>query len=579
MLSASGPGLVRQTSARSRRLNAAIGVLTVLTVIVNAGYLAALLVPGDPAPTLVNTWLSITAQWLPVGIFWLVAVRTRFGMPEVVLAAAGITCNAAGDTFYTIAAGPSGDLPSPSLADLGYLLYYPLTLAALLVLVMRQSRSSVRPVLFDGALASLGAAAVLAVILGPIFTDATSGASLVNGAIAALYPLFDLLLITAVVAIFASPLLRIGPRWQFLVLGFLLFTGADIAYAFLTHEGAYMTGTPLDAAWTAAVASTAIWVAGVTRLEPEARPVASTRGVLPLPALAVLAGLCVLLFSTQIEVSTVALVLAAATIVLAALTVMFRHAALADLLRGQEHLVRQLQELDASKSELIHTMSHEMRTPLTSIMGYLDLVLDDDDTLSHDSRKRLQVVERNARRLHELATNMLLLARFESGDAVPSLASVDIDRMLRRVAEALRPLADSREVEVEITGDAATFVQGDELQLEQALTNVIENAVKFTPASGCVQIDVASAGGPDVVIDVSDTGMGIPEDDLPHVFDRFFRAANAQHQAVPGTGLGLAIVREIVRAHHGDVSASSVLTQGTTLRITLPVARDDESRD
>ncbi|MDN3494921.1 HAMP domain-containing sensor histidine kinase [Planococcus sp. APC 4015] len=573
------PQPAQRSASRDERLNPVIRVLIVLTVLVNVVYLGVLLLPGDPASTLVETVLSITAQWLAVGVFWLVAVRTKFGMPEVVLAAAGITFNAAGDTFYTLAANSSGELPSPSLADLGYLLYYPLTMAALVVLVLRQSRSSVRPVLFDGAVASLGAAAVLAVILGPIFTDATSGASLLNGAIAALYPLFDLLLITAVVAIFASPVLRIGPRWQFLVIGFLLFTGADIAYAFLTYEGAYTTGIPLDAVWTAAVASTAIWVEGVTRLSPESRPAVSASRMLPVPALGVLAGLGVLLVATQIDVPTVALVLAAATIVLAALTVMSRHATLAGLLRGQEDLVRQLQELDRSKSDLIHTMSHEMRTPLTSILGYLDLVMDDDEAFSQETKTRLRVVERNARRLQDLARNMLLLARFQSGEAVPVIVSIDLDRMLRRVEESLRPLADSRDVDVEITGDTDASVEGDELQLEQALTNVIENAVKFTPACGRVQVDVASVGRRDVVIDVTDTGMGIPEEDVPHVFDRFFRAANAQHQAVQGTGLGLAIVREIVHAHHGDVSVSSVLAQGTALRITLPAHRNGAGLD
>jgi hypothetical protein len=263
---------VRNPEARRGRTERAIRALIILTLLVNVVYLGALLLPGDPAPVLVNIVLSLVAQWVPVSVFWLVAVRTRFERPEVILAAAGVTFNAAGDTFYAFAMNSSGELPSPSLADLGYLLYYPLTMAALLVLVVRQSHGSVKSALFDGAVASLGAAAVLAVVLGPVFTDATSGATFLNGAIAALYPLFDLLLITAVVAISASPALRLGPRWQFLVLGFLLFAGADVAYALLTDAGAYTAGTPMDALWTAGVASAAIWVDGVTRLEPDTGP-------------------------------------------------------------------------------------------------------------------------------------------------------------------------------------------------------------------------------------------------------------------------------------------------------------------
>lgn len=580
---ASKTGRAEQPRGGNARLNRAIRALLILTVAINLVYFGALLLPGDPASALVNIWLSITAQWVPVSVFWLVAVRTNFSRPEVILAAAGVTLNAAGDTFYALAMDSSGDLPSPSFADLGYLLYYLLTMAALLVLVARQSHGSVKSALFDGAVASLGAAAVLAVILGPAFTDATSVATPLNGVIAALYPLFDLLLITVVVAISASPALRIGPRWQFLILGFLLFAGADIAYALLTRVGGYTTGTPLDAAWTAAIACAAIWVDGVTRLEPEPLPATSRVRTLPVPALAVLAGLGVLLFATQNRVPTTALVLAAATIALAAFTVMSRHAALARLLEGQEHLVRQLKNLDKSKNDVIHTVSHEMRTPLTSILGYLELVLEDYATpLAPVTKSRLSVIERSARRLQDLAGDMLVLERLDSGGVTPNTMSFEIGPMLRRVEESLRTLSDSRSVRLNIGGDVTTIVEGDEEQLEQAFMHVIENAVKFTPASGRVDVGVMAGIGPDgtsrVTIDVTDTGLGIPADEIPLVFDRFFRATNARDQAVQGTGLGLAIVREIVRAHRGDVSVSSILGEGTSLRIELPARANPEVR-
>jgi signal transduction histidine kinase len=561
-------------SIPGRGLDRAIRILIVLTVAVNVIYFGALLLPGDPASLLIDVWLSITAQWLPVGVFWLVAVRTRFRLWEVVLAAAGVTFNAAGDTFYGLAMGPDGVLPSPSLADLGYLLYYPLTMAALLVLVRRQSGRSVRSALFDAGVASLGAAAVLALLLAPVFTDATSEATTLDGAIAALYPLFDLLLITAVVGVSASPALRLGPRWQFLVLGFLLFAGADVAYALLSHAGVYGAGSPLDIAWTAGLACAAIWVDGVTGrtpAPPRARPSARR---LPVPAFAVLAGLGVLLVATQTPVPPFALALAAATVALAAVSVMLRQATLARLLEGQEDLVRQLQKLDASKSTMIDTMSHEMRTPLTSIVGYIDLVLD-DDAVPADTKDMLRVAERNARRLQSLAGTMLLLTRLEAGDAMPSRAPVPVGRMLRRIEESLRPLADVRNVDLRVASDDPAVVDGDEGQLERAVSNLVENAVKFTPPHGSVRVEAASATGsngrPTVTIDVSDTGVGIPADDVPYLFDRFFRATNARDQAVQGTGLGLAIVQEIVHAHQGEVSVTSVVGEGSTFRITLPV--------
>ena len=563
-------------AAAKNSLDRAIRVLIVITVIANLVYLAALLLPGDPASTLVNVWLSLAVQWIPVGVFWLVAVRTRFARWEVILAAAAMTFNAAGDTYFALAMDSSGNLPSPSPADLGYLLYYPFMMAAVVVLVRRKSQKWTGSVLLDSALAALGAAAVLAVIIGPIFDDASSETTPIDGAIAVLYPLFDLLLVAVVVGIAASPVLRIGPKWQFLVLGLLLFTAADIAYALFNHEGSYGSGTPLDAAWTAAVALIAIWVDGVGRPRPDQQATISRARMLPIPAIAVLAGLAVLLVATQTAVPTVALVLAAAAVALSAVPVMFRQAMLVRLLEGREEVVAQLTELDRSKSDMIGTVSHEMRTPLTSIQGFLGLVLDDaGGPVPDDAKDMLRIADRNARRLETLVGNMLMLTRLDSGEATLALAPVDIARLLGRSTEAVGSFADSREVALTTACGDAVVVEGDEFQLERVVANVMENAVKFTPAGGSVRVEVATgaslADRPAIVITVADTGVGIAEDEIPQLFDRFFRAAKARDDVVPGTGLGLAIVREVVWAPRGEVSVDSTLGEGTTVRITIPV--------
>jgi signal transduction histidine kinase len=563
-------------AAAKNSLDRAIRVLIIVTVIANLVYLAALLLPGDPASTLVNVWLSLAVQWIPVGVFWLVAVRTRFARWEVILAAAAMTFNAAGDTYFALAMDSSGNLPSPSPADLGYLLYYPFMMAAVVVLVRRKSQKWTGSVLLDSALAALGAAAVLAVIIGPIFDDASSETTPIDGAIAVLYPLFDLLLVAVVVGIAASPVLRIGPRWQFLVLGLLLFTAADIAYALFNHEGSYGSGTPLDAAWTAAVALIAIWVDEVGRTRPDQQATISRARMLPIPAIAVLAGLAVLLVATQTAVPTVALVLAAAAVALSAVPVMFRQAMLVRLLEGREEVVARLTELDRSRSDMIGTVSHEMRTPLTSIQGFLGLVLDDaGGPVPDDAKDMLRIADRNARRLETLVGNMLMLTRLDSGEATLALAPVDIARLLGRSTESVGSFADSREVALTTTCDHAVVVEGDEFQLERVVANVMENAVKFTPTGGTVGVEVATgaslADRPAIVITVADTGVGIAEDEIPQLFDRFFRAAKARDDVVPGTGLGLAIVREVVWAHQGEVSVDSTIGEGTTVRITLPV--------
>lgn len=422
---------------------------------------------------------------------------------------------------------------------------------------------------FDSTLTMLGAAAGLALILGPVFAGATSGTTYLDSAIAALYPLFDLLLIAAAVGVAASPILRIGPRWQFLVGGLLLFIGADITYALLVDAGAYTTGTPLDAAWTGSVAFVAIWVAGVDRVRHDRRAVATTARILPVPAIAVLAILGVLLIATQRPAPAPALLLAAATVALSAVPVMFRQATLARLLDAQEEVVVRLAELDKSKSEMIRTVSHEVRTPSTSIAGYLELVLDDcGGAIPESAKNMLQVVERNTHRLQDLVGNMLMLTRFDSGDATLTAAPMVMARVLHRVAESLRPFAYSRQAELTTICDESVIVEGDESQLERVFTNVTDNAVKFTPAAGSVHIAAtALTDRPAALITITDSGIGIPTNELPHLFDRFFRATNAQEEVVPGTELGLAIVRGIVHAHQRDVSVASVLGEGTTFSI------------
>jgi signal transduction histidine kinase len=565
------------------RLDRAIRGLLGVVVLANVVYLAALLLPGDPGIVLVDVGLSLALQWIPVVVFWLVAARTGSRRAEVVLAAAAVTANAAGDTIYVIGMDASGVLPSPSAADVAYLLFYPLMLLALVVLVRRRSRRTTKAVFLDAGLAVLGSAAVLAVILDPVLSDATSGRNVVAGAIDALYPAFDIVLVAVVVGIAASPVLRMGPRWQFLVLGLLAITGADIAYALLIREGGYGDGTPLDVAWTAGISCLALWVEGVDRAPADApEPYRPTARLLPVPAMAVLAGLGVLLVATTTPVPPLALVLAASAVALSALPVMFRQAMLTRMLDGQERVVARLEALDRSKSDIIGTVSHEMRTPLTSISGYVELVLDGEGgDVPDDAKDMLRVVDRNARRLQSLVADMLTMTRLDAGER-PAMAPLDVATLVRRAAESLRPFADARRVDLAVGDAGPATVEGDAGQLERVLTNVIENAVKFTPAGGTVSVELPAATGPTgrpaVMVVVADTGMGIPADALPQVFDRFFRAANAQSEVVPGTGLGLAIVREIVQAHGGEVTVSSVLGAGTTFRIALPVQRGAGAR-
>jgi signal transduction histidine kinase len=246
------------------------------------------------------------------------------------------------------------------------------------------------------------------------------------------------------------------------------------------------------------------------------------------------------------------------------------------LLAQQRAAMRRLREADEAKSALVSTVSHELRTPLTSIIGYLDVLLDGDSgDLSPEVAQMLQVVERNAVRLRGLIEDLLTQSEIEAGRRHTVLNRVDIAEVLGDVEDTIRPLADNAGVELEIAGPdrGALVVDGDGRQLGQALINLAANAVKFTPGGGrvCLRAD-RDAGR--AVLRVSDTGIGIPKADVPHLFERFFRASNARSAAIPGTGLGLAIVAETVASHDGSVRAESELGKGTTFVIELPLAPD-----
>jgi signal transduction histidine kinase len=547
-----------------------------LMILLEAAFAIGLLL-SDYLPTPISTvGLAIATQWVPVTIFWLVGVRTRFQRWEVTFAALAVSVSAIGDTYYSLAMDSSGYLAFPSYADIGYLLFYPLMVASLIALVRKQAkRGYFAAVMLDSTVAALGAAAVLAVILGPVLGEALSGASFLESAVAVSYPLLDVVLVAAIVGIAASPALDIGTRWLFLVLGLLTFATGDVVYALLENSGAYIAGTPLDAVWTLGLALIAWWVDGIGRSDAYPPP-RTHRLLVPVPAIAVAAGLGVLLWGTQLPLSPLALALAAGTVGLAAIPVMFRQAVLSRLIAGQEQVVRQLQDLDRSKSEVMATIDHELRTPLTSIRGYLELVVEGEGgPIPAEAARMLRVVEQNTERLEGLVDDMLLMWRLDDRISPSKLEVLELEPILARVVDAIYPLASSRDVDVSLECEKdLPRVEGDRIQLERVFAGILENAVKFTPAGGGVRVvahpGVTRDGEATVVVNTVDTGIGIPKSEIALLFTRFFRASNAKVDAVRGSGLGLAIVKSLVKAHGGTIAVTSELGVGTTVRVALP---------
>jgi signal transduction histidine kinase len=232
----------------------------------------------------------------------------------------------------------------------------------------------------------------------------------------------------------------------------------------------------------------------------------------------------------------------------------------------------QAREFARLKDEFVGLISHELRTPLSSILGYLELMKDDeDDPLSPEQLQYLGVAERNAHRLLRLVGDLLFTAQVESGRFPLSLGDVELGSVIEASVESARPVADAAEVTlIAAPPNGATVVEGDILRIGQAVDNLISNAIKFTPAGGSVTVALQQ-GRDDVVITVTDTGIGIPAVELSQLSTRFFRASTATKNAVPGVGLGLTITKAIVTAHGGSLDIASEEGVGTTISMRLPL--------
>ena len=232
-----------------------------------------------------------------------------------------------------------------------------------------------------------------------------------------------------------------------------------------------------------------------------------------------------------------------------------------------------LLELDRLKDEFVATASHELRTPLTSLSGYLEMSLDPaEGPLSPTRESHLRIVQRNADRLTALVDQLLFLARADSHPLELDRHPVDLEGVLNEAVETARPAAVGEEHLSR--GRRETRCRtwlADRPQLLRVVDNLVANAVKFTPDGGTVRL-AARHEGDSAVLEVSDTGLGIPHAEQSDLFNRFFRGTNAIEKAIPGSGLGLAISRVIAEAHGGMIQLHSTPGVGSTFRLVLPLA-------
>ena len=231
--------------------------------------------------------------------------------------------------------------------------------------------------------------------------------------------------------------------------------------------------------------------------------------------------------------------------------------------------ITQIERLEKVRQEFLSNISHELRTPLTSIIAYIETLQDGAIDEPENNQRFLSIIRRNAERMNALIADIAELSLIETGNVSLDIRDVNLSNAVDEIFAALSSKAAERNVSLanQVVSDAS--VRADSMRLEQMLTNLVDNAIKFNRESGTVTVAFSQSPGKSLV-SVSDTGEGIVPENLQRIFERFYRIDRGRTRKVGGTGLGLAIVKHLARLHGGDVFVSSTLGRGTTFSLELP---------
>lgn len=229
-------------------------------------------------------------------------------------------------------------------------------------------------------------------------------------------------------------------------------------------------------------------------------------------------------------------------------------------------------ELEKARREFVANVSHEMRTPLTSIRGAAESILENRD-MHEDIRKMfLDMILTESDRMTHIVSDLLTLSRLDNKKTRWKITRYDLAESIKHVTDVIGVEARAHRHILELETDKSLpEISADRERIEQVLINILSNAVKYTPDGGHIKVSAHAESDSNVVISVSDNGIGIPPDDLDHIFERFYRVEKSRTSETGGTGLGLAIAKEIVSAHGGEISIDSTLGKGSTVTIKLPL--------
>jgi two-component system phosphate regulon sensor histidine kinase PhoR len=236
------------------------------------------------------------------------------------------------------------------------------------------------------------------------------------------------------------------------------------------------------------------------------------------------------------------------------------------------HDITDLERLERVRKDFVANVSHELRTPLTAIRGYTETLLEGALEDRENNRKFLEIIKNHAVRLNNIASDLLALSELESGKATAEPAPISVPAAMEAALRTVEEEARSRRVKLIRGRVEEAAVLGERVHLEQALVNLLDNAVKFNRPDGEVRVEVTRTRDDQVSVTIVDNGIGIPSADLPRLFERFYRVDKARSREVGGTGLGLSIVKHIVERMHGRVTVESQLGKGSVFTVFLPCA-------